>query len=118
MIVAKSIEFDAAHFLPNYPGKCVNMHGHRFLIELGVSGQVDEVTGMVIDFTVLKMFLVQIKENLDHHLLNDVIPNPTAENICRYVKYKYYEQDWGFGDVKLDFIRVWETEDSYAEVSG
>lgn len=111
MIVSKKISFDAAHYLPNYAGKCSQMHGHHWVVELGVKGFVGE-DGMVIDFTTLKNFLSQIKANLDHYLLNDTIPNPTAENVALYIKVKYYQQDWGFKEVQLAFIKVWETEDS------
>ena len=114
--VSKKVSFDAAHYLPGYDGKCANLHGHHWVVELGVKGSLDEQTGMVVDFTVLKFFLSQIQANLDHHLLNDVLPNPTAENLVFYIKSKFYEQLWGLEGVKLDFIRVWETEDSMAEL--
>jgi len=52
MIVTKQISFDAAHFLPNYDGKCANMHGHRWTIEVAVAGSVHE-DGMVMDFSKL-----------------------------------------------------------------
>ena len=116
MIVAKSIEIDAAHFLPNYEGKCRDLHGHRWKIELAVEGEVDEKSGMVIDFVDLKSFLDFIREQLDHHLINDIIPNPTAENICFYVRDQllvgaWWQDSYGF---HLGWIRVWETSDSYA----
>lgn len=113
MTVVKRISFDAAHFLPNYEGKCKNMHGHHWVVELGVKGPVDPETGMVIDFSILGGLLGTLKNKLDHTLLNDTIPNPTAENLCSYVKD--FEagvlEEEGF---KLTFIKVWETEDSYA----
>jgi len=112
MIVVKRMEFDAAHFLPGYPGKCADMHGHRFVVELGVKGRVGE-DGMVIDFAELKKFLDVEKNTFDHRVLNDIIPNPTAENICLYLKKDFNIFDWG--NVKLEFIQVWETGDSYAE---
>jgi 6-pyruvoyltetrahydropterin/6-carboxytetrahydropterin synthase len=119
MIVAKRVEIDAAHFLPGYDGKCANLHGHRWIIEIGIKGYVDEKTGMVVDFTLLKAFLDTIKEKLDHHLINDIIPNPTAENLCMWVRYqKGLEsiENWN-PPRNIAFIRVWETEDSYAELS-
>ena len=116
MVVAKSIEIDAAHFLPNYEGKCRDLHGHRWKIELAVEGEVGEVSGMVIDFTDLKRFLDFIKERLDHHLINDIIPNPTAENICLYVESELIKDDWGFNPDMWKWIRVWETRDSVAEL--
>ena len=115
MLVSKKMSFDAAHFLPNYQGKCANMHGHRWTVELGVSGEVDPETGMVIDFAVLGGLLGALKNELDHTLLNDIIPNPTAENICLHIKA------WGADalvdeGLRVELIRVWETPDSFAEL--
>ncbi len=74
-------EFAAAHFLPEYTGKCANLHGHTWLVEVTIRS-VDLKSGMVIDFTDVK---AELKELLpDHSLLNDIIPNPTAENLARY----------------------------------
>ena len=117
MIVSKSMEIDAAHFLPNYEGKCRRLHGHRWKIELAVEGSVDEYTGMVIDFVDLRRFLDYIKEQLDHRLVNDIIPNPTAENICLYISDKLFDDNWGFNPRSWKWIRVWETGDSYAQLT-
>ena len=107
--VVKRISFDAAHFLPDYPGKCKNLHGHHFVVEVGVSGEVEK-DGMVIDFGQIKEFLQPIVDKFDHHLINDTIKNPTAENIAIYIKDRLGV------DKKIEFVRVWETEDSYVEV--
>ena len=119
-VAVKRVSFDAAHFLPGYKGKCSNMHGHHWVVELGVSGEVDPETGMVIDFTLLKEFLkVKVEDRFDHVLVNDLIENPTAEMIAGRIKLSW--DLWAEENclaVKLVFIRVWETEDSYAEVSG
>ena len=68
--VLKSFTFDACHRLPNYKGKCANLHGHTWKLVVGVSGEVDEVTGFVVDFAKLR-FLVEreILEQLDHAYL-------------------------------------------------
>lgn len=119
--VAKRVSFDAAHYLPNYEGKCKNMHGHHWVVELGVEGEVGVETGMVVDFTHLGDFLRGVKKVVDHGLVNDTIPNPTAENIADWVKQcflAYQKGNRNLSKVRLAFIRVWETEDSYAEVKG
>ena len=117
--VVKRVSFDAAHFLPGYVGKCVNLHGHHWVVELGVSGEVDPDTGMVIDFGELNSFLKEkVIERFDHHLVNDVIENPTAENIAGRIKLSWdLWREENCLAVELAFLRVWETEDSYAEVS-
>jgi len=118
--VVKRVSFDAAHFLPNYVGKCHNMHGHHWVVELGVSGHIMEEHGFVVDFSRLKGWLNDYVVNqFDHSLLNDTIENPTAENIALHIKREFEETGYQVsGDVRLEFVRVWETEDSYAEVKG
>jgi len=116
MIVAKKTSFDAAHWLPGYDGKCANMHGHHWIIEIAVEGEVG-ADGMVIDFTELKGFLSEIKETFDHHIINDVITNPTAENIALWIGEKLVNWESCKIDVKLKWVKVWETENSYAMLS-
>ena len=119
MIVSKRVSFDAAHFLPNHPGKCRNVHGHHWVIELGVEGDINNKTGMVVDFSKLKHCLESITEDLDHTLLNEVLDNPTAENLCLYVRDRVGSigKFFSVGLSTVKFIRIWETEDSYAELS-
>lgn len=119
-IVVKRLGFDAAHRLPNYKGKCANLHGHHWIIDVGLAGEVDKFTGMVVDFSWISKAMDPLIECFDHHCLNDTITNPTAENITRYV-YDYLRDNWIQSPqepVQLEFVRVWESEDSYAEVRG
>jgi 6-pyruvoyltetrahydropterin/6-carboxytetrahydropterin synthase len=87
MIIKYSFYIDAAHFLPNYVGKCKQMHGHTYTLEVSVEGIINPDTGMVMDFHQLK-YIVQSKavDVLDHRCLNDIIENPTAENVLLWVK--------------------------------
>ena len=117
-LVCKRVSFSAAHRLPNYIGKCANWHGHNWVIDLGITGEIDSETGMVTDFGILKEALQPILDNLDHKCVNNIIPNPTAENIALYIK-DWLGNSWSTKDgPKLAFVRVWETDDSYAEVKG
>jgi 6-pyruvoyltetrahydropterin/6-carboxytetrahydropterin synthase len=121
--VYKRAGFDAAHFLPNYVGKCSVMHGHHWVVEVGIRGLLDPKTGMVVDFTRLSAFLKEdIVTTLDHHTVNDTVPNPTAENIAFWVAKRFriilpelYPES-RYILPRLAVVRVWETEDSYAEV--
>ena len=117
--VSRKTTFEAAHFLPGYDGKCRSCHGHSFTVELVLEGQVDPETGMVVDFVWMKEILKAVTDKLDHTLLNDTIPNPTAENIATWIKDRV-KYDWieGSGPVKIDCVRIWETPDSYCEVGG
>lgn len=109
--VVKKIAFDAAHFLPYHTGKCKNTHGHRWEVEIGVGGWVRD-DGMVIDFSEVSMFLDRVKELYDHKDLNNIMENPTAENIAMDIAEKWSEEEEREG-ISLDFIRVWETPTSH-----
>lgn len=89
--------FDAAHYLPNYDGKCKNLHGHSWKIKVRCESETLNKDGFVVDFSALK----KIIREFDHTLLNTFIANPTAENIARY----FYERI-----PNCKSITVWETE--------
>ncbi|MCZ8155275.1 MAG: 6-carboxytetrahydropterin synthase QueD [Leptospira sp.] len=85
--LSKTFGFEAAHFLPNVPEghKCKRMHGHSFRFSVSVKGEIDPVTGWIMDFGELKGVIKPlIEEHLDHYVLNDVpgLENPTSENIA------------------------------------
>ena len=111
MLVCKKVSFDAAHYLPNYPGKCKNLHGHTWILEVEVCGPVDVESGMVIDFAKLKKDVNDsIIDILDHTLLNDTIGNPTCELLLEWI------WDVLSNIYVLSRLRLWETPDSYAEL--
>ena len=77
--------FDAAHQLPLHEGKCRRLHGHTYKVVLGIEVEIDNTTGMAVDFGVLQDFLhIHAVAPYDHKLLNDVLfgRQPTAENIA------------------------------------
>lgn len=108
--------FDAAHFLREYCGKCAQLHGHRWVVEIKVEGSDLDPTGMLVDFGVLKEKLAKILTELDHHLINDheyfQINNPTAENLAKFVYDRFGSLPSG---VKLREVKVYETPDAWAE---
>lgn len=75
----------AAHFLPNYSGKCQHLHGHNYEIRLVCDGVPHPETGMVIDFHEIERAFKPVFEKIDHRLLNDIIPNPTAELLSVWI---------------------------------
>lgn len=117
MRITKIFSFDSAHCLENHPGKCRNMHGHTYKVEIAVDGKVSKETGMVIDFGDLKAVVQPLIDKLDHKVLNDVVPDmiPTAENIATFIaevispelKLKY--------GVQLHSVKVWETPTCHAK---
>jgi 6-pyruvoyltetrahydropterin/6-carboxytetrahydropterin synthase len=119
MKIYKKTTFAAAHYLPDYDGLCHNLHGHTWTVEIGVEGHVDKNTGMVIDFKILKAFLKEyVEDKFDHKFLNDIMDNPTAENIAEDIKNNFLVY---FALQNLLFtsrpccVRVWESEDSFVE---
>ena len=108
--------FDAAHKLVGYRGKCSQVHGHRWKVEVFVSGDKLDNIGILVDFDVLKQKLEKIVEKLDHGFLNDFkeIGNPTSENISKYI----FKNLKGLPDsVKLEKVRVWESPEAWCEYS-
>ena len=87
--LSKTIHFEAAHWLPTFPEghKCRRMHGHSFVVEVIVEGEVDEATGYLIDFGEVKAACQPIEDQLDHRLLNEIegLENPTAEMLARWI---------------------------------
>jgi 6-pyruvoyltetrahydropterin/6-carboxytetrahydropterin synthase len=78
--------FAAAHRLPRYEGPCFRLHGHNYKFFVTVEGEVDPATGMIADFGVIKGVVgEEVLARVDHRNLNDVLENPTAENIARWI---------------------------------
>lgn len=111
MILIKEFEFDAAHNLINYHGKCENLHGHTYKLVVKLKGTRDK-EDMIIDFIELKNI---VKENvvneLDHHYINNIIKQPTAENIAVWIWNKLLDK-LKRDNCKLYEIEVWETKTS------
>lgn len=113
MKVKRVFSFDAAHRLECYHGKCERLHGHTYSFALTVEGKRD-AEGMVMDFVELKRLVEEtVLSRLDHAYLNDVLPQPTAENIALWI--------WKSVDGKitekagtLAEVEVWETRDASA----
>lgn len=120
--VARKFSFEAAHFLPRYEGKCKYMHGHRWEVEVKLEGQIDPSSGMILDFSLLKKDMTaEFLELYDHKILNDFFENPTAENIASRIfnrlRARAGTEEGVLGRVNLTSVKVWESPDSYAEVS-
>jgi 6-pyruvoyltetrahydropterin/6-carboxytetrahydropterin synthase len=112
MIVTKRFHFDSAHSLPNYHGKCANLHGHRWVLDVWVEGPVNEETGMVMDFSELEERVSPVIRRFDHHYLNEQMKNPTCENILLEIANFLTTVD-GLNWVRL---RLKESPDSWATI--
>jgi 6-pyruvoyltetrahydropterin/6-carboxytetrahydropterin synthase len=78
--------FAAAHRLPRYEGPCFRLHGHNYRFFVAIEGEVDPRSGMVADFGEVKQAVQEhVLARVDHRNLNDLLENPTAENIARWI---------------------------------
>jgi len=104
--------FSAGHQIKGYKGKCEDIHGHNFRVEIEVQGNKLDKLGLLIDFKLLKKYLGEVLDKLDHTLLNRVGPfqrqNPSAENLARYI-YQNLSRKLPAG-VRLSEVSVWESE--------
>ena len=105
--------FSAAHHLLNYKGKCENMHGHNWKVEVAINGDVLDSSNILVDFKVLKKYVNEIIEYLDHKDINELPEfkgiSPSSEVIAKYI----------YGKVKKEFknvsrVSVYETPTSCA----
>ncbi len=103
----------SAHFLRGYEGKCKNLHGHTWRIEVFICSETLDDLGMVADFGLLKKHLNDFVDEMDHNSLNELDffqqHNPTTENIARYI-YQQYSQK--VSPLKVTKVQVWESDTS------
>ena len=105
--------FAAAHRLEAYHGKCEELHGHNFHVEAFFSGTALNHEGMVIDFKILKNYLKQVLDMLDHKYLNE-IPffnerASSSEYIAMFLFGRLTELTKGSA-VSVKEVKVWESD--------
>jgi len=107
------VDFEAAHRIHDYPGKCNRLHGHNWSIEVNVIGYELNELGMLIDFKELKEEVNQVIAQLDHVYLNELKAfqdqNPTAENIARYIYEELSNRPTFTKAIAIRSIKVWES---------
>jgi 6-pyruvoyltetrahydropterin/6-carboxytetrahydropterin synthase len=106
--------FSAAHFLPNYHGKCERLHGHNYRVRAWARGAGLDEGGMLVDFGEVRDALRSVILGLDHCLLNEVAGLggvPSAENIARYIFERLRELR---PDIPFSRVDVFETDASMA----
>ncbi len=106
-------DFDAAHQLRGYKGKCENIHGHNWKVEVEVISEELNEIGLAIDFKELKSITDTVISQLDHTFINEVPPfkeiNPSSENIARWI-YLSLKDKLEKTSVRLHLVTVWESE--------
>ena len=111
-------EFSAAHALRGYRGKCENMHGHNWRVEVYVRGEQLDQVGMLVDFSELKAATRRVMKYLDHQNLNELKPfdnemNPSSEHLAGFILHKVAEE-MSDDRVTVYKVRVWETPSTCA----
>lgn len=118
MKITKEYRFESAHVLPWHDGKCAREHGHSYVLQVTVEGEVkandgSRDAGMVMDFADIgRVVKPLIEERFDHFRLNDSLglENPTAENMVLWLVDYLDERLPG-----LAAIRLYETATGWVE---
>src|SRR3984957_1953018 len=107
--------FAAGHALRNYKGKCENVHGHNFRVQVIIEGERLDDSGLLVDFIDVTNLMRGVIDRLDHQFLNEITPfdikNPSAENIA-----EYFHQEMANGltetpvPIRIREVKVWETD--------
>jgi 6-pyruvoyltetrahydropterin/6-carboxytetrahydropterin synthase len=145
MQITRRLEFDAGHRIPNHNSQCKHLHGHRYTIEITLSGDVITAEGvseqgMVMDFSDVKRIAKErVVDAWDHAFLVyrgdkvvldflETLPNhktvvleviPTAENLAKVafdLLLNAYRDTYG-NHLKLERVRLYETPNNWADHS-
>ena len=133
-ILRTNQSFDSAHFLAGYEGKCRNIHGHRWTVEVEIGSEElceeGQLRGMCVDFSTLKEDLKKEVDFFDHSLIieNGALKDktidalreedfslkivdfrPTAENFAKYFYDKFKERGY-----RVNKATVYETPSNCA----
>lgn len=143
MFITRRLEFDAGHRIPDHQSQCRHLHGHRYAIEITLSGEViekegDAANGMVMDFSQVKDIARQhVVDAWDHAFLayagdravveflasmpghKTVVLDrvPTAENLARLafeILDAAYRDTYG-NHLRLARVRLYETPNCWAD---
>jgi 6-pyruvoyltetrahydropterin/6-carboxytetrahydropterin synthase len=100
-------------------GKCANLHGHNYVLEVGVAGEIDDATGYVLELKLLYDIMNrQVIRDVDHRNLNTDVPwlsgrIPTTETLAATFWERLQPE---LPEGLLWSVRVWETDKNWAEV--
>ena len=136
--IMRRIKFCAGHRLYLHGGKCEHFHGHNYVADFIVTGDKQDSVGRVVDFAELKTrckgwldehwdhsFLIHRDDHNAREALEKVKPsrffvmpyNPTAENMAKYLLEEVCPKLLEGTGGHATSVRIWETDESYAEAS-
>jgi 6-pyruvoyltetrahydropterin/6-carboxytetrahydropterin synthase len=129
--IYKEVQIDTSHRLLHYEGKCANLHGHRWKVEIWMEGEPDPVTKILVDYSMIK----KIVEKYDHQIIlnrdDPMVPriqefhqvittpgDPTSELMAVLIRDDLYAfcRDQGI-QATVPKIRVWESPTAFAELT-
>lgn len=113
--VTRQFEIAAAHYQPDYDGKCKNMHGHNYIVELTAVGDTEmdlDGNGMLVDFFDMKADLEAIVGVFDHTVLNEGVPFPPSTELMAQEWLNNLREHSTF----YKKLKVWENSRSSATV--
>lgn len=129
--IYKEVQIDTSHRLLHYEGKCANLHGHRWKVEIWMEGEPDPVTKILVDYSMIK----KIVDKYDHQIIlngdDPMVPriqefhqvittpgDPTSELMAVLIRNDLYAfcRDQGI-QATVPKIRVWESPTAFAELT-
>lgn len=129
--IYKEVQIDTSHRLLHYEGKCANLHGHRWKVEIWMEGEPDPVTKILVDYSMIK----KIVEKYEHQIIlnkdDPMVPriqefhqvittpgDPTSELMAVLIRDDLYAfcRDQGI-QATVPKIRVWESPTAFAELT-
>lgn len=120
-VVSVQAHYDSAHFLRNYRGKCENLHGHRYVVEVALATDELNEAGLAFDFVDVKKHTRALADWLDHQNINELPPfdriEPSAENQARFFFDELKERLPADMADALLYTRIWETPTQFAQYS-
>jgi 6-pyruvoyltetrahydropterin/6-carboxytetrahydropterin synthase len=108
------LEFCAAHILTGHKGKCANLHGHNYRVNVCIDGHELNELGLLIDFADLKKIVKEVINQLDHKYINEIdypafsAGKTSAENIAKFI-YEQLEIKLAENSRMLNHVRLFET---------
>lgn len=104
--ISQTFFFDAAHTLDRSieSASSRRVHGHTYNAEVFLTGLPDSQTGMVVDLGLVRCEIDTLREQLDHHLLDEIagLGPPTLENLCYFILHQLQPRL-----PALTSVRVW-----------
>ncbi|MCI4624957.1 MAG: 6-carboxytetrahydropterin synthase QueD [Candidatus Magnetoovum sp. WYHC-5] len=109
--------FAASHQLRGYKGKCENLHGHNFKVQVFIQSEMLNDIDIAMDFHDIKKYTSEVVDQLDHSFLNEIFPfteiNPSSENIAKWV-FDSLKKKINTNMTTLGAVTVWESDTASA----